>query len=978
MSNRLFIFDTTLRDGEQVPGCQLNTVEKIQVAKALEALGVDVIEAGFPVSSPGDFNSVVEISKAVSAPVICALTRGIKTDIDVAVEALQYAKHKRIHTGIGTSDYHIKYKFNSNQEDILRRAVEAVKYARNFVDEVEFYCEDAGRTDNEYLARVVEAVIKAGASVVNIPDTTGYCLPHQYGEKIAYLVNNVSNIDKAIISTHCHNDLGMATANTMAGILNGARQVEVTINGVGERAGNTSLEEIAMILKCHKHLGIETGIDSTKIMATSRMVSNLMNMPIQANKAIVGRNAFSHSSGIHQDGVLKNIQTYEIIDPKEVGIDDNSIVLTARSGRAALKHRLQSLGIRLTGEKLDEVYQRFLQLADKKKEITDDDVLVLAGNEQNAGKPIQLESLTIVSDKNASAKADLCLKVFGKVQCAKAEGNGPVDAGINALKQIIKRDMVLQEFTIQSISKGSDDMGKVHMQIMHGGKVYYGFGAHTDIVVASIESYISAVNKFMIRELSTHQITESPNHHLSATLFDKLWDAHVVSQVEDGPTQLYIDRMYCHEVTSPQAFDGMRKRGLSVFRPQQITCIPDHNIPTQHQDKPIVDPVSKKQVDALDKNARDFGVQYFPMGHAKNGVIHVVGPENGLSLPGMSIVCGDSHTSTHGALGALAFGIGTSEVEMVLASQCVLQSRPQTMRINFEGTLKEGVTPKDVALYMISQLGTGGATGYFVEYAGQVVRNMSMEGRLTLCNLSIEMGARGGMIAPDETTFAYLKDAEYAPKGDEWDKAVAYWKTLKSDEGAVFDKEITFQGEAISPMITYGTNPGMAMPINSTIPTLDSIDEAGRASFQKALDYMGFTPGQSLLGYKIDYVFLGSCTNGRIEDFRAFASVVKGKKKHPDIVAWLVPGSWKVRQQIIDEGILDILTDAGFELREPGCSACLAMNDDKIPAGKYAVSTSNRNFEGRQGPGARTILASPITAAHAAISGELSPKRLND
>ncbi len=963
--NKLYIFDTTLRDGEQVPGCQLNTVEKIQVAKALEVLGVDVIEAGFPVSSPGDFNSVVEISKAVSAPVICALTRGIKTDIDVAVEALQYAKHKRIHTGIGTSDYHIKYKFNSNQEDILRRAVEAVKYARNFVDEVEFYCEDAGRTDNEYLARVVEAVIKAGATVVNIPDTTGYCLPHEYGAKIAYLMNHVDNIDKAILSTHCHNDLGMATANTMAGIVNGARQVEVTINGVGERAGNTSLEEIAMILKCHKHLGIETGIDTTKIMSTSRMVSNLMNMPIQANKAIVGRNAFSHSSGIHQDGVLKNIQTYEIIDPKEVGIDDNSIVLTARSGRAALKHRLQSLGIRLTGEKLDEVYQRFLQLADKKKEITDDDVLVLAGNEQNAGKPIQLESLTIVSDKNASAKADLCLKVFGKVQCAKAEGNGPVDAGINALKQIIKRDMVLQEFTIQSISKGSDDMGKVHMQIMHGGKVYYGFGAHTDIVVASIESYISAVNKFMIRE------------NPSKTLFDKLWDAHVVTQVEDGPTQLYIDRMYLHEVTSPQAFDGLRKRGLPVFRPAQVTCMPDHNIPTLNQGKPIADPVSRTQVETLDKNARDFEVQYFPMGHPKNGVIHVVGPENGLSLPGMTLVCGDSHTSTHGAVGALAFGIGTSEVEMVLASQCVLQSRPKTMRINFEGKLNKGVTPKDVALYMISKMGTGGATGYFVEYAGPVIERMSMEGRLTLCNLSIEMGARGGMIAPDETTFAYLKGREYAPQGEAWDKAVEYWRTLRSDADAVFDKEYTFDAAQIQPMITYGTNPGMGMGINDTIPMLDDVAPEARLSFQKALDYMGFTPGQSLLGHKIDYVFLGSCTNGRIEDFRAFASVVKGKKKHPDVVAWLVPGSWKVRQQIIDEGILDILTEAGFELREPGCSACLAMNDDKIPAGKYAVSTSNRNFEGRQGPGARTILASPITAAHAAIEGELSSKRLN-
>ena len=975
MTNKLFIFDTTLRDGEQVPGCQLNTVEKIQVAKALEQLGVDVIEAGFPVSSPGDFNSVVEISKAVSNPIICALTRGIKSDIDVAAEALKYAKRKRIHTGIGTSDYHIRYKFNSNQDEILARAIEAVKYARNFVDDVEFYCEDAGRTDNEYLARVVEAVIKAGATVVNIPDTTGYCLPHEYGAKIAYLMNHVDNIDKAILSTHCHNDLGMATANTMAGIINGARQVEVTINGVGERAGNTSLEEIAMILKCHKHLGIETGIDTTKIMSTSRMVSNLMNMPIQANKAIVGRNAFAHSSGIHQDGVLKNIQTYEIIDPKAVGIDDNSIVLTARSGRAALKHRLQVLGVRLSDEKLNEVYQRFLQLADKKKEITDDDVLVLAGNEQNAGKPIQLESLTIVSDKNANAKADLCLKVFCKVECAKAEGNGPVDAGINALKQIIKRDMVLQEFTIQSISKGSDDVGKVHMQIMHGGKVYYGFGAHTDIVVASIESYISAVNKFMIRE--NNSVPEPVDVLLTdrekgpecppKTLFDKLWDAHVVTQVEDGPTQLYIDRMYLHEVTSPQAFDGLRKRGLPVFRPAQVTCMPDHNIPTINQDKPIADPVSRAQVATLDKNARDFGVQYFPMGHPKNGVIHVVGPENGLSLPGMTMVCGDSHTSTHGAVGAIAFGIGTSEVEMVLASQCVFQSRPKTMRITFNGELKPGVCPKDVALYMIAQLGTGGATGYFVEYAGSVVENMSMEGRLTLCNLSIEMGARGGIVAPDETTFAYLKGREYAPKGAEWDKAVAYWRTLHTDADAVFDKEYTFDAAQIEPMITYGTNPGMGMGINDTIPMVDDIAPEARLSFQKALDYMGFKPGQSLLGHEIDYVFLGSCTNGRIEDFRAFASVVKGKKKHSDVVAWLVPGSWKVRQQIIDEGILDILTEAGFELREPGCSACLAMNDDKIPAGKYAVSTSNRNFEGRQGPGARTILAGPYVAAHAAI-----------
>ena len=453
------------------------------------------------------------------------------------------------------------------------------------------------------------------------------------------------------------------------------------------------------------------------------------------------------------------------------------------------------------------------------------------------------------------------------------------------------------------------------------------------------------------------------------TLFDKIWDAHVVSVVEDGPTQLYIDRMYCHEVTSPQAFDGLRKRGLKVFRPEKITCIPDHNIPTLNQDKPIADPVSRNQVDTLDKNAKEFGTGYFPMGHPKNGVIHVVGPENGLSLPGMTIVCGDSHTSTHGAMGAVAFGIGTSEVEMVLATQCVFQSRPKTMRINFEGTLKQGVTPKDVALYMMMKLTTGGATGYFVEYAGEVVRNMSMEGRLTLCNLSIEMGARGGMIAPDETTFNYIKGTDFAPIGEAWDKAVEYWKTLKSDDDAVFDHEITFNAEDIEPMITYGTNPGMAMPINGNIPTLESIDEAGRVSFLKSLDYMGFKPGESLIGKKIDYVFLGSCTNGRIEDFRAFANYVKGKKKAENITAWLVPGSWKVAEQIKSEGLDKILVEAGFELRQPGCSACLAMNEDKIPAGKYSVSTSNRNFEGRQGPGARTILASPLTAARVAIEG---------
>lgn len=458
-------------------------------------------------------------------------------------------------------------------------------------------------------------------------------------------------------------------------------------------------------------------------------------------------------------------------------------------------------------------------------------------------------------------------------------------------------------------------------------------------------------------------------------MFDKIWDRHVVKTVEDGPTQLYIDRLYCHEVTSPQAFDGLRRRGLRCFRPEQIYCMPDHNTPTHDQDKPIEDAVSRTQVDTLARNAREFGLTHYGMMSPDNGIIHVVGPEKGLSLPGITIVCGDSHTSTHGAMGAIAFGIGTSEVEMVMASQCILQQKPKSMRINIDGKLAKGVTPKDVALYLMSKLTTSGGTGYFIEYSGDVVRDMSMEGRLTLCNLSIEMGARGGFIAPDDVTFEYIKGREYAPKGEAWDKAVEYWKTLRSNDDAVFDKELSFDGGDITPMITYGTNPGMGMSIAGTVPMLDDIPEAGQGSFMKSLDYMGFKPGDKLLGHKVDYVFLGACTNGRIEDFRAFASVVKGRRKADGITAWLVPGSWAVEAQIREEGLDKVLEEAGFAIRQPGCSACLAMNDDKVPAGKYAVSTSNRNFEGRQGPGARTILASPLVAAAAAVTGRITDPR---
>ena len=458
------------------------------------------------------------------------------------------------------------------------------------------------------------------------------------------------------------------------------------------------------------------------------------------------------------------------------------------------------------------------------------------------------------------------------------------------------------------------------------------------------------------------------------TLFDKIWDKHVVYNVPDGPTQLYIDRLYCHEVTTPQAFDALRSKGLKVFRPAQVYAMPDHNTPSDQQEV-INDPIGRKQVDTLAANCKEFGITHFAMGTKDNGIIHVVGPEKGLSLPGMTIVCGDSHTSTHGAVGALAMGIGTSEVAEVLASQCILQAKPKSMRINIEGTLQPGVTAKDIALYIMAQMTTSGATGYVVEYAGSTIRNLSMEGRLTLSNLSIEMGSRAGIIAPDETTFAYLKGREYAPKGEAWDKAVAYWKTLRSDDDAVFDKEVTYRAEDIAPRITYGTNPGAGIAIDECIPTLESLPEEERPGFEAQLQYMQFQPGQKLEGHPIDYVFLGACTNGRIEDFRAFASVVKGRKKAEGIVAWLVPGSWLVRQQIVEEGIDKILEEAGFELRLPSCSSCLAMNPDKVPAGKLSISTSNRNFVGRQGPGARTVLCSPLVAAASAVTGVITDPR---
>jgi 3-isopropylmalate/(R)-2-methylmalate dehydratase large subunit len=462
---------------------------------------------------------------------------------------------------------------------------------------------------------------------------------------------------------------------------------------------------------------------------------------------------------------------------------------------------------------------------------------------------------------------------------------------------------------------------------------------------------------------------------MSKTLFDKIWDAHVVSRVPEGPDVLYIDRHLVHEVTSPVAFLGLERRGLKVSRPEMTIATPDHNVPTIDQHLPIKEELSRHQVEMLSRNCEKHGIQICGLNHPWHGIVHVMGPELGITQPGMTIVCGDSHTSTHGAFGAVAFGIGTSEIEMVLASQCILQPKPKKMRITIEGTPGNGVTAKDIALFIISKISASGGTGHFIEYAGSAIRLLSMEGRMTLCNMSIECGARGGLIAPDETTSKYIIGREFAPEGTKWDEAVAFWKTLVTDPDASFDKEYLFNAGEIEPMITYGTNPGMGTGITEKIPSGENLIGSDLVTYMKSLEYMGFQPGEKLIGKPVDYVFVGSCTNGRIEDIRAFATFVKGKKKAPEVTAWIVPGSKQVEKAAREEGLADVLASAGFAFRQPGCSACLAMNDDKIPYGKYAVSTSNRNFEGRQGPGARTLLASPLTAAAAAITGMISDPR---
>jgi 3-isopropylmalate/(R)-2-methylmalate dehydratase large subunit len=857
MSDRVLVFDTTLRDGEQAPGCSLTATEKLEVARQLARLGVDIIEAGFPASSQGDWDAVHAVASDVgsaSGPVICGLARANAADIERCASAVRPAVRRRIHTFMATSDLHIERKLRKTRRDVLAIVPEMVAYACTFCDDVEFSPEDATRSDRGFLYEVLAAALEAGATTLNIPDTVGYALPEEYRELIAGVRARVVRTTGVVVSAHCHDDLGLAVANSLAAVRAGARQVECTINGLGERAGNAALEEIVMALETRREaFGVATGVQTTELARTSRLVAGRTGVAVPPNKAIVGANAFAHESGIHQDGVLKHRATYEIMRAESVGLSGNRIVLGKHSGRNAVRRSLELIagGGRLDDAVFTSAFERFKAIADTKKTVD-----------------------------------------------------------VRDLEQLVARP-------------------------------------------------------------------EVP----ARTLLEKIWDSHVVrAETPDAPAVLYVDLQLIHEVTSPQAFAELDERGLAVRRPDLTVATMDHSTPTTpspgHERPPIRDMMAAAQIRQLQANCSAHGVPLHALGSESQGIVHVIGPELGLTQPGMTIVCGDSHTSTHGAFAALAFGIGTSEVANVLATQCLLQRRPRSMEVRIDGQLRPGVSAKDIILAIITRIGVAGGTGHVIEYTGSAIRALDMESRMTICNMSIEAGARAGLIACDDTTIAYLRGRPHAPIGNAWDTAVARWTTLRTDDGATYDRVVTMHADEIEPMISYGTNPGMCIPIHGSIPDpRDTPDAHERGALERALSYMALEPGERIIGRKVDVVFLGSCTNSRLSDLRAAAKLLEGRRVASGVRMLVVPGSQAVRRAAEREGLHDVFLTAGAEWREPGCSMCIGMNEDRLLPGQYAVSTSNRNFEGRQGTGGRTFLASPLTAAAAAVTGRIVDAR---
>ena len=989
--DRVIIFDTTLRDGEQAPGASMNLQQKMAVAIALRDLGVDVIELGFPTASPGDFEAVSTVSRSVEGPLMCALARASREDIDRATESLKDAPRRRLHVFLATSPIHRQFKLKLPKEEIVRTASEAIRYGRERFDDLEFSAEDASRTEPDFLCEVVERAIEAGASTINIPDTVGYAMPAQFGATIANLRRRVRGIDKVVLSVHCHNDLGLAVANSLAALQEGARQVECTINGIGERAGNCSLEEVVMALKTRAdYFRLHTGVRTEHLYPASRVVAKATGFPVQRNKAIVGQNAFAHEAGIHQHGIMMHSATYEIMKPEDVGFKCTNLVLGKHSGRHLLQKRLTELGYRLDKPQLDKLFEEVKELADKKKEIYDGDLEALINGFLHGDRAGQWElvSLNASTGTNTVATASVSLRQpDGRTERSTSSGDGPVDAVFKAIEQIARVRLQLRDYQVSSATVGGDAQGEVSVEVEHDQRTYRGQGVSTDIILASARAYLEVINRVVASGKTarpgngaSREARQSAAMPAPRTLFEKIWNAHLVAPESAAtPAVLYVDLHLVHEVTSPQAFNALRERGLKVRRPERTVATVDHSVPTRYGPDgklAFADPQAAAQVAHIASNCREFGIELHGIGSDRQGIVHVIAPELGLTQPGTTVVCGDSHTSTHGAFGALAFGIGTSEVGHVLATQCLLQRRPRTLEVRVSGRLRPGVAAKDVILAVISKVGIAGGTGSVIEYTGSAIRALSMEERMTICNMSIEAGARAGMIAPDDTTFEYLSRAPLGPKGIAWDRALASWRDLPSEPGARFDALVELHADAIEPMITYGTHPGMSIPLSGAVPDPSSVGDAGaRAALEKALRYMGIRPGKQLLGHPIDVVFIGSCTNARISDLRVAAGVMRGRKLSSRVRALVVPGSQWVKRQAEAEGLDRVFRDAGAEWREPGCSMCIAMNGDHLEPGQYAVSTTNRNFEGRQGPGGRTFLASPLTAAAAAIAGRIADPR---
>lgn len=953
------IVDTTLRDGEQTPRVNLNTNEKLRIAKQLEHLGVDVIEAGFAVASPGDFEAVSLIAKEIKNSTVSSLSRLVKKDIDASVKALQQASRPRIHVFIATSPIHRKFKLKMTKKEIIKSIQENVAYAKKFVDEIEFSCEDGTRTEKEFLVEAYSTAIEAGATILNVPDTVGYRTPEEMFSLISYLKTNIRNIEKAEISVHCHNDLGLSVANSIASVKGGATQIECTINGLGERAGNTSLEEVTMIINTRKDIfqGYQTKINTQQLYPTSKLVGLLTGVEPQPNKAIVGANAFSHESGIHQHGVLENPETYEIMKPKTVGRSNDSLILGKLSGKHAFIDKLNNLGIHnLSEEKISQLFEKFKKLADKKKYILDDDIIALIAEDAgiSTNDKFKLKHFEIYRSENKT-KAKIEILENNILKTGEAFGDGPVDAAFQVINKIFGSELYLEEYRLDAITEAVDAQAQATVIVSNKGKEFIGRGQSTDIVEASIKAYIHAINRVSI---------------IGKTLFDKVWDKHVITGKTGEAQLLYIDLHLLHEVTSPQAFSGLRLQNRNVRRPDLCFATMDHNTPTTLEERKFIkDSFSRAQLEALKNNCNEFGIELADMNDERNGIVHTVGPEQGLTQPGKTIVCGDSHTATHGAFGAIAFGIGTSEVEHVLATQTLWQKKPKTMGVKITGKLPKGVYAKDIILHFIKKYGVAIGNGYAFEFYGDTIDSLDMESRLTICNMAIEAGGKSGIIAPDKKTFEYLKGRPYAPNDKNLKNMISQWEDLKTDSFEAFDKIITLDVSNLEPQITWGTSPEMGMNITDSFPEIkDSNDK-------KAYEYMGLTPGDLPKSIPLKHVFIGSCTNGRLSDLKIAASYIKGRTINPNISGIVVPGSQIVKRQAEELGIDKIFKDAGFQWRESGCSSCLGMNPDLIPFGEHCASTSNRNFEGRQGNGARTHLVSPAMAVLAAIYGHFIDSR---